>query len=77
MIKHKLRKLESEAEIERLGNIGDDVADVGSVVANEDTVEMMDTEQREFHSDASVDEKQSSGEEEIPYTVSAGLVNFL
>lgn len=77
MIKHKLRKLESEAEVERLGNIGDDVGDMGNVLASEDTVEMMDTEQREFQSDASVDEKQSSGEEEVPYIVSAGLVNFL
>ena len=75
MIKHKLRKLESEAEIERLGNIGDDVGDMGNALANEDTIEMMDTEQKEFHSDASVDEKQSSGEEEAPYPVSAGLVN--
>ena len=73
VIKHKLRKLESEAEIEQLGNIGDDAGDQGF---QEDAIEMMDTEQREFQSDASVEERQSSPEDELTPIFPASLVSF-
>ena len=73
MIKHKLRKLESEAEVEQLGNIGDEAGDQGF---QEDTIDMMDTEQREFQSDASVDERQSSPEDELTPILPASLVSF-
>ena len=73
MIKHKLRKLESEAEVEQLGNIGDEVGDQGF---QEDAIDMMDTEQREFQSDASFEERQSSPEDDLTPILPASLVSY-
>ena len=62
VIKHKLRKLESESELEQLGNIGDEVGE--QVVQAGEREEQMETDQKGYNSDASVEEGSSGGEQD-------------